>query len=393
MYPKVVTTYTRLQRSDSLPMFNYNNNRAQILPYSLRYNSSNHDKAFLTGENLKMQMMEERLKNLEKQKQDQNDQINALMSYQMQQNRLNKSNSTHALPINEPNPLLLAGNNILNNGRTKTYNDFFKKQKKLHRSYKKDIDEIKDYLGSEKMDRRINRNLRNNIYLPIKNDINNFMEEINYNLQKKMENDNNIVNSNLNEVQNNYEEIKYLLQDKIDKMEHKQKMDFETLKNQLENNAEKEKIMNMRMAEMGDKDQLFQNEINNHISEEIRKQRELDEMKHQKELDELRRKHEIEDLENKKIVDELRFQRMREGVMKTKYRIQNNQSQPPVVQPMIQQMPMPIIYPFPNNQGNNNNNNNNPHTSDELFKLFMMKSIFGQDLFPSQKKKKVKYKY
>ena len=196
MFPKVTTTYTKLQRTGSLPMFNYNNNQAQALPYSLRYNSNKQDRAFITGENLKMQMMEERLKNLEKQKQDQNDQINALMSYQMNQNRLNKSNSTHELPINQQyNPLLFAGNNILQPlshhrkkyyGVSKTDNDFFKKQKKkLHKSYRKDINAIKDYLDSEKMDRRINKNLRNNIYLPIKNDINNFMEDINYNLQKK----------------------------------------------------------------------------------------------------------------------------------------------------------------------------------------------------------------
>ena len=266
-----------------------------------------------------------------------------------------------------------------------------KKKKKLHKSYRKDINAIKDYLDSEKMDRRINKNLRNNIYLPIKNDINNFMEDINYNLQKKMENDNNIIHSNLNEVQNKYDEIKYLFQDKIDKIELKQKKDFEDLKNQLQNSAinNEKNLMNMKMAELEniqntEKEQLFQSEINDHINEEIRKQRELDEMKHQKELDELKRRHEMEDLENKKIEEELRFHKLRQGIMKTKYKIQNNQ--PPIVQPMIQQMPMPIIYPFPNNQGNsNNNNNNNPHTSDELFKLFMMKSLFGEDLFPSKK--------
>ena len=227
MFPKVVTTYTRYSRSDS-PTFNYNNNQAARLPYSLRYNSSTQDKPFVNADTLKIQMMEERLKNLEKQKNDQNNQINDLMSYQMNQNRLHKSNSTNFIPINQqPNPLLLAGNNILQPNRhyypmLKTDNDFYKKQKKLHKSHKRNINAIKEYLDEDKIDKKINKNLRNNIYYPIKKDINNYMQEINYNIQRKMENDNNIIHHNLNEVQNNYDEIKYLLQDKICKMELKQ---------------------------------------------------------------------------------------------------------------------------------------------------------------------------
>ena len=391
MFPKVVTTYTRYERSDS-PEFNIN--KAQTLPYSLRYHSNKQDKAFLNADNLKMQMMEERIKQLERQKYDQNEQINALMSHQMNQNRLHKSNSTNIMPLNQqPNPLLLAGNNILQPfdsrkkyyGSSKTDHDFHKKQKKLQKSYKKGIDAIKDLLEGDKIDKKINRNLKNNVYLPIKNDISNYMEEINYNIQRKMENDNNIIHNNLNEVQNNYDEMKYLLKDKIDKIELKQKMDFENLKSQLHNSS-----MNNENDEIIiNKKQSLQSEINDHIKEEIRKQREIDEMNHQKELDELRRKHEMEDFENKKIADELRFQRMKNGLLKTRNHRQSTPTPPPVVQPMIQQMPLPLFYPLPNNQGNGNNG----HTSDELFKLFMMKSLFGEDLFPSQKKKEVKYKF
>ena len=111
-------------------------------------------------------------------------------------------------------------------------------------------------------------------------------------------------------------------------------------------------------------------------------------MKHQKELDELRRKHEIEDLENQKMVEELKFQKMRDGLIKNKYKVHRQTPQTvvqPMVQPMIQQMPYPLLYPMPNNNGGNDNK-----TSDELFKLFMMKSLFGNDLFPSNKKKKIR---
>ena len=426
--------YNNLSRSSSVPLFNTGNHGGR-LPSCLTYNSNNLDKPLVSPELLKMQMMEERLKELEKQKFQQNEQINTLMSYQMNQNRLNKSSSAILLPVNtQPTPLLLTANNVLqplnyannlnryydmqryqnnnnpfnrtsngqydynNNNNQRYYNiktdkDFYRKQKKLQKSYQKSIEAIKDYMNSDIIDEKINKNLMKNIYLPIKKDLNNFMEEINYNLQRKMENDNNVINNNINAVQNNYDEIRYLLQDKIDKMELKQKMDMENLKNQIQNNInnrqKEEKLLNNSIYEMKimelenkkkskEKELLFQSELNEHISEEIRKQRELDEIKHQKELDQLRRMHELEDLENKKIVEELRFKKMKEDIMRKR--------KPPVVQPMIQQMPFPFIYPIPNNNGNNSNK------GDDLFKLFMMKSIFGKDLFGSggNKKKKIK---
>ena len=103
----------------------------------------------------------------------------------------------------------------------------------------------------------------------------------------------------------------------------------------------------------------------------------------------------MEDLENKKIVDELKFQKMKDGLFNKRYKMQNAPPPPPpvvqpMIQPMIQQMPFPFPFPFPSN--NNNNTGNDNKTSDELFKLFMMKSLFGNDLFHS-KKKKVRYKY
>ena len=395
MFPKVVTTYTRYSRSDS-PTFNYNNNQAARLPYSLRYNSSTQDKPFVNADTLKIQMMEERLKNLEKQKNDQNNQINDLMSYQMNQNRLHKSNSTNFIPINQqPNPLLLAGNNILQPNRhyypmLKTDNDIYKKQKKLHKSHKRNINAIKEYLDEDKIDKKINKNLRNNIYYPIKKDINNYMQEINYNIQRKMENDNNIIHHNLNEVQNNYDEIKYLLQDKIGKMELKQKMDFENLKNELISNANQKRQQQDLLNELIEKRiDSNRNKLSYDIEEQIRNQRELDDIKHQKELDELRHKHELEEIENRKIMEELKFKNMRNSILNQRQRYNPI---PQIIQqpaPMIQQYPMPFMYPMPMPTYNNNtSNSNNP--SDELFKLYMMKQLFGEEMFPQKKKRKVK---
>ena len=90
--------YNNLSRSGSLPLFNTGNQGGR-LPSCLTYNSYNQDKPFVTPDILKMQMMEERLKELEKQKHRQNDQINALMSYQMNQNRINNNYNPNGLVL------------------------------------------------------------------------------------------------------------------------------------------------------------------------------------------------------------------------------------------------------------------------------------------------------
>ena len=183
-----------LGRSNSVPLFNTYNGQT---------------KPIVSPDILKMQMMEERLKHLERQKREQNDQINALMSYQMNQNRINNNYN--------PNGLVLSANNILppigyrltnikqqNGGLMtpiekkyyiypKTDKEFYKKEKKL-KQYKKNINELKELLEQERMKRKMHRNLRNNVYNPIKRDITYLMDEMNYNFQKKLQNDNNIIN-------------------------------------------------------------------------------------------------------------------------------------------------------------------------------------------------------
>ena len=109
--------------------------------------------------------MENRIKYLEKEKLEQNEQINRLMQYQLNQNRLN--NSTH-----NPTTLLLSASNILpplgyhltkNNKENGRYispqNNYFlinkakKKEKKL-KEYKKNIEELKELLEKERMQRK-----------------------------------------------------------------------------------------------------------------------------------------------------------------------------------------------------------------------------------------------
>ena len=171
-----------LSRSGSLPLFNTNRNI---------YNQS---KPIVTPEVLKMQMMEERIKLLEKQKKDQNEQLNTLMAYQLNQNALHKSNSSILIPVSQPQPpqsaLLLTANNVVHplhyqnnldryyhlqnlqkndyNLTSKTDNEFYHKKKHHHhhryRSPKKEEDALKELLESQKIDKRINENLHSKIY-------------------------------------------------------------------------------------------------------------------------------------------------------------------------------------------------------------------------------------
>ena len=79
-----------LTKSSSLPIFN---------TYASNYRPT------VSPDVLKIQMMEDRLRHLEKQKQEQNDQINSLMSYQMNQNRIGNNYV--------PNGLILSAGNLL----------------------------------------------------------------------------------------------------------------------------------------------------------------------------------------------------------------------------------------------------------------------------------------
>ena len=371
-------TRNNLTKSSSLPLFN---------THPRRY------KPIVSPDVLKIQMMEERLKQLEKQKVEQNEQINSLMSYQMNQNRLGNNFV--------PNGLLLSANNLLppigyHLNKTqpiekkyyimKTDKELYKKERKL-KEYKKNMEELKDLLERERNKRKMNKNIRNNIYLPIRKDINYLMDEMNNNFQKKMQNDNNIINANINEVQNNYDEMKYLLNNKMEKLELKQKMDFENLKNEIINAAnqnQKEKDFLNDLIE----DRLdYRNQYS--FKEQLRNQRELDEIKHQKELDEIRHKHEIEDIENKKIMEELKFKNIKNSISKMSRMPQIPQIYPP---PMVQQYPMPFMYPMPMPSYNSGPPNHTP--SDDLIKLFMMKQLFGEEMFPQKKRQKIrKYKY
>ena len=106
-----------LSKSCSLPLFSKNGNAGR-LPSCLTVNDFNQKNNLVNPNIIKMKMIGDRIKNLERQKQVQNYQLNILMEYQLNQNRIPKLNSSLlnpvVLPKTQPNILLLSSaNNII----------------------------------------------------------------------------------------------------------------------------------------------------------------------------------------------------------------------------------------------------------------------------------------
>ena len=331
-------------RTSSLPLFK-TGSVAPKLPFCLTLYSKKEEKPLISRDNLRMIMMEDYIKKLESENNKQNEQINTLMSYQIKNKRRNDLNkSAYFL---QPNILLLDTNSILHpinyakeldryysldRERSKKYflmlqqlKKDSEKIKKL-KEYRREIFLLKKLLKKERIQKKINRNLYNNIVLPIRNDVDNFMYNINNNMKKKIENDN-MINNSINEIQNNHEEIKNLFKKRLERLELKQKMEFETFKNMYTNkltNVEENKLI----SAMKLKKQMIEDMLN---------QRELDNMKHQREIDEIKRKYELENIENAKLIDEIRFNNMKNNIL-------NQRNKVPQI---IQVNPNPYMYRFP----------------------------------------------
>ena len=82
--------------------------------------------------------------------------------------------------------------------------------------------------------KRFHKKLQNEIYTPFQQDHNQYIKNVNLNIQQQLKNDNDMINYNIYEIENNYNELKNFLEKKIEGMEIKQRMDFENLKNTIQ---------------------------------------------------------------------------------------------------------------------------------------------------------------
>lgn len=330
-YPKK----KELSKSISFPLFNIND-KGKTYNQNLKIDSKNINNNITSSDSIKIQMMEEYLKRLQKEKNQQEEQINALMSYKYNNNLNNNglalTSKNIFCPLNYTSELDKYYNNLdneINIGKyyslSKTHKE--QKEKKKLKKYKENMNNLKDLLEKERMKKRINRSLYDNLYLNIKKDMNNFFGEINKSFQKKLKKDEEM-NNNINEIHNNYDEIKYILNKRISELEDKQKKGFEIIQNDLIN----------QIRYIKDKERLKNIKIKKRIKEDLINQIKKDNIKYQNKLDIFRRKLEFEDMENKKIMEEIKFQKLKKDILS-----QRNLRKKPKI---IKQYQMPFMYPY-----------------------------------------------
>lgn len=323
-----------LNKSSSLPIYNTRNKKGRLPSCIFRDSNYDDSKYIYSPENMKMLMMEDKLKKLEKENNQQVDKLNTLISYQLN-NRQNKLNETF---IPQSNVLVLPNNSFIQPlNYAKELNNYYnniekrknvrklflmkiknKEKENKIKEYKKEIKSLRDILNIE----MYKKNLYNKLYMPIQEDISNLKNNINNNIKKRIK-ENNEMNNTINEIQNNYDEIKNVLLKKLDKLESRQKTDFYNLKNEfinkIRNNQEQEN--NLRIK------------LNEQLLEEINTKRQLEELKRRRELDILKRKQDIEDMENNKLMDQIKFNKMKYSILLSRRR---------KIPRIIQQYPTPF---------------------------------------------------
>ena len=261
-----------LSRSSSMPF--YLSFQARQLPNTLNGNIPfKKRKEGITSSDIKVQMLEEKIKNLE------NQQIQMVKSFN-ENNEINNqlpATQSNIMPI----PLLLLknnNNNINNNYMSRTqvinnelqtsklkfdqyrglqkqdytpniriyqnsnnpeYKSIFNRQKDYNTTKsKEDKYRLKNFLLEEEIKNNKLRNkarkfvnkLDEEIYSPIEKDFHNYMNNVNKNIQQQLKEDNIILNEDIDKIENDFNDIKILLSQKLQNMENKQKENFEKLK-------------------------------------------------------------------------------------------------------------------------------------------------------------------
>ena len=418
-YPKM------LHRTGSAPLFT--SFQAARLPSCISGSISYQNKdEKITSSDIKVQILEERLKKLENLKNQQifnnpsllNPSNNNIQFPLIQLNPIQNPILISSYPIQDTYfPLINTKNynskyNVLLDKQIKQYNlDKLKHRKSINNNSDNEQIEInheklKNYnnlenIKKEEKEKRKNyknyyKKLQREIYIPLQNDYSNYKRRINLNIQEKLKKDNNLIKSNINEIEDNYNQIKILLNEKLQKIEKRQKMDFENLKNILKKvggikmNRAIQNVFdgtNYDLQKAGDEDLLnevadnlpilikekiekeekikeemdkqLKDDINKRIYIEFQKQRQTDELKHKEKLEKMKLQQKKERIENMKSLNELKFQIMREE-NKSKNIINNNKK---------------YNNNYYINKINNSNNFLDNFSIDNIFKFLIMRKM------------------
>ena len=327
----------------------------------------------ITSSDIKVQMLEEKLKNLEIE--------NNKMLQTINQNKNNEKNKTiprrNIQPYIMPMPLLILNNNndmnnynnmsrthLLNNELQKTrlkfdkyrglrkqdynpdiiqnpsndinqgYNSIFNRQQNYN-PLKQKTSEYEQEIGNihlKKKARKFINKLDKEIYSPIEDDFQNYIDNVNKNIQQQLKEDNIILNNDIDKLENDFIEMKNFLKEKLKNMEKKQKINFDKLikvlrkvggnkisksiqnifegKNYDLQKAEEEYLANdvFNLPNIIEK-KLIETELSNIEKEKIMKKRMEKKME-----EEYERKRDIEELKQKERLKMLETQRERERI-------------------------------------------------------------------------------
>ena len=256
-------------------------------------------------------------------------------------------------------------------------------------------------------------------YTLMKGDFNNAMDNIDNNLNRKLNGKNPIIYDQLNNIENNYYEMKYMLNDKINRLEKNQKKVNDFLKYSLEqdrfqndlnsykfnkyiknyrdkNLSEKEYLLNMlskvpglienkigkiylnELEENRNQKQFLDN-LKDRISLELQNQRRADYLRYKRQLNEVIQQKNHEEKEKLLLYHKIQEQKILNKMQAIKYQNQlyryqaynNYNYNIPYYQLMQAQI---------NNLNNNNNNNKKDSlglSMDELIKIFLFKELIG----------------
>ena len=371
-----------------LPIF-----EARKLPANLAGNTYyKKESGKITSSDIKVQMLEEKLRNLESR------QINSVPTNQS----FNKNNNTnypiiqnYTMPIQRP--LLLLNNNqnrltrsqILkdeiissrlklnkyrglqkedyfqnlaqysnNNINNPNYESIFMKQRyyqtlnSQNNKYKLKKYFLENQINDMKMRNNAKKfvnKLDEEIYSPLKEDFNDYMNNLNLNIQQQLKEDNIILNNDIDKIEQDYDDMKLLLSEKIQNLEYNQKANFEKLKNVIREaggrkmskaiqnvfegknydlqKAEDEylandvfklpKLINQKISEEEninkENEKRLMNEINKNMNIEYQRRRAIEEMNHRERMKMMKLQQEKEKIEYLKNINMLRYQMKKEN--------------------------------------------------------------------------------
>ena len=288
------------------------------------------------------------------------------------------------------------------------------------RTYSKDINQLPRITKNSWLTNSSNNSnndfLRERKNLPKKyiikdKDLSNVMNNINTNLNRKINGGNPIIYDQLNAIENNYYEMKNMLNDKINRLEKNQRKVNDFLKYSLEQDRLQNDLHSLKMNKyikhyrdknMNEKDYLlnmlnrvphlienklgkiYLNEIEENrnqkyflenlkdkIALELQNQRRYDYLKYKKQLNEIIQLKNNEEKEKIRLYNEIQRQKLMFRIQKMKYQNQ-------LYNYSYQAYNIPF-YQFMQAQNNNNNNKSNSLgiSIDELIKIFLFKEMIG----------------